>query len=112
LETALPTGWSRYWSYYLSKEGDPYGHFENSSALKPEQFERMRQYTRTLIGTLAERLLHGEIQVQPYRLKRQSPCAHCDYRALCKFDWQVNDYHPLQAMSKSEALAQLEGGHG
>jgi ATP-dependent helicase/DNAse subunit B len=42
--------------------------------------------------------------VYPYRLRRQAACARCDYRAVCRFDWQINDYHLLSPKGKLDVV--------
>jgi ATP-dependent helicase/DNAse subunit B len=34
-----------------------------------------------------------------------SPCSFCDYQALCRFDWQINDYRFLDAKGKLDVVA-------
>ncbi len=109
LETVESSSWSRYWSFYKAKDGLPYSYFKTSPVLHPEQFDWVQAYCRQLIRDLGTRLFDGDIQVAPYRLGTQSPCSFCDYRALCKFDWQINDYRILDSCNKEEALQQMGG---
>ncbi len=111
LESIEPSTRSRYWSFAKDKNDLPYSYFKNSSALHPNQFDRVQDYCRRLIQDLAGRLLDGDIEVAPYRLGQQSPCGFCDYRSVCKFDWQINDYRVLASYNKEEALAAMEGGN-
>ena len=56
---------------------------------------------------MAENIVGGEIDVMPYRLKGQSPCSYCEYKSVCRFDWQINDYNFLASLGKSEALEKI-----
>jgi ATP-dependent helicase/DNAse subunit B len=42
--------------------------------------------------------------VHPYRLGTQVACSHCDFKAVCRFDWQINDYHFLDIKNKSDVI--------
>jgi len=64
------------------------------------------RFTAEKIVTLAEEIASGEISVRPYRLNQVSPCSNCKFMSVCRFDWQINDYHSLPSVGK---LAVLEG---
>ena len=47
------------------------------------------------------------------RFGEETPCSRCDYRAVCKFDWQINEYRSIESVNKTEFLNGLTGGcHG
>lgn len=108
LDTTAGGGWNRYYNFYTNKEGSPYSNYGNSGALKPEDFAALLDYTVQCVCRLAGDLSGGKIAITPYRLGKQSPCSWCDYRALCRFDWQVNDYNILESCGKEEALAKMK----
>jgi ATP-dependent helicase/nuclease subunit B len=41
----------------------------------------------------------------PYRLNDKSPCPHCDYRSVCRFDPAINRYNHLKPISREEVFA-------
>jgi ATP-dependent helicase/nuclease subunit B len=100
--------WDKFYNFFTTKD-QPYGHFSSSGALKPDQFKHLLEFTRTKIIQLAAQITSGCINITPYRLGTTSPCDYCDYRAVCKFDWQINDYNPLAPAGKKEVL-QHPGG--
>ena len=57
-------------------------------------------------------MVSGRIRVNPYRKGGESPCAFCDYRPVCRFDWQVNDYNFLLNRNKMQVLEELGGSNG
>ena len=57
--------------------------------------------------TLIEDLTTGCISITPYRIGTSSPCGWCDYRPLCRFDWQINDYNILENIGKEEVLERM-----
>lgn len=99
---------SPYYNFAWDKEGRPYSYFSRSGALYPEQFEQLLAATEQKILTLSEQMLTGRIDVAPYQLAGKSPCSLCDYKSVCKFDWQINSYRLLPTMKKEEVLAILQ----
>lgn len=99
---------SRYYNFAVNREGSPYAYFNISGSLYPEQFNQLLAHTQKILCSLAARILSGEIEITPYRLNRISPCSYCDYRAVCKFDWQINNYRLIQSLDKQAVFDLLE----
>jgi len=99
---------SKFYNFYVTKDGQPYGLYHNRGVLKPVDFEQVLKFTARKILQLAEEILSGEIDVRPYRLRNQSPCSHCKYNSVCRFDWQINDYNPLISLGKAEVLEKMD----
>jgi ATP-dependent helicase/nuclease subunit B len=106
----LGRGWNRYYNFGVDKDGGPYNNFRRSAALRSEEFRAVLEGVRRRIVAFAEGIVGGQIEVRPYRMGGKSPCSRCDYGALCRFDWQVNDYAPLELLGKEEVLARMGGG--
>jgi ATP-dependent helicase/nuclease subunit B len=99
---------SRYYAFY-SKQGEgPYGRMRDSSAVRPDSYRRILRHTEQTLQALATRILDGEIPVQPYAMGTESPCTYCDYRSLCKFDWQITPPRQLTKWGRIEVLQRLE----
>ncbi len=103
---------SRFYNFYVTKDGEPYGSYHNRGALKPDDFERVLEFAKTRIIRIAAEILSGRIDISPYRIGTGSPCGFCKYKPLCRFDWQINDYNPLPSLAKKEVLIRIGGGHG
>ena len=112
LDESARTGQNPYYNFAKYKDGGPYSNFAKTGVLEPEQFEAVLAAVRERIGDFAASIAAGHIDINPYRMARQSPCAYCDYRALCRFDWQINDYRPLESFSKKDVLEKIGGGGG
>ena len=106
-QAATSGGWSEFFNYYVNKEGDPYGHYKTSGALKPEDFQTLLDHTERCVKKLIADLAAGCIRIAPYRIGTCSPCSWCDYRAVCRFDWQINDYNFLDTVGKEQALNKM-----
>ena len=109
LDGAAASKWSDYYNFYVKQDGDAYGHYGRSGALKPEDFEKVLGFVERKVVELAEGIISGEIKVRPYQLGTKTPCGWCEYRSVCRFDWQVNEYNRLESMGKEKALEKMGG---
>ncbi len=103
---------SEFYSFYVGKDGQPYGDYGRRSSLKPVDFENTLRYASEKIASLGGEMLGGDVRVRPFRMGRQSPCGYCDYKSVCRFDWQVNEYNTLETPGKKDVLARLEDSDG
>lgn len=108
LDHDVQTGWSRLYNFSVTKGNGQYGRYATSGALNPADFERVLQFAQDKIVALAAEITAGRIDVHPYRLGTQTACAYCDFKAVCRFDWQVNDYNFLSPMNKLDVIASLK----
>jgi len=104
-----PAQKSGYYNFSFNKEGQ-LARVSQSGILTPEQFERFLSATQSILQNLAGQLFDGCIEIAPYRLGRTSPCSYCDYRPVCKFDWEINSYRFLPSLKKTDVLEKLEEG--
>ena len=100
LDQAVQSKWSSFYNFRDTKNNGQYGDYAKSGALKPDDFDAFLRFTEKKIAELAEQILSGSIDVHPYRLGTSSACTYCKYRPVCRFDWQINDYNPLETVSK------------
>jgi ATP-dependent helicase/nuclease subunit B len=77
-----------------------------------EEIHLLRQHNRKNMQQGAEKLLSGEIALNPsYKLKdKKRACEFCPFRSICDFDvmLQENNYHRLENLSKEEVLQRLK----
>ena len=107
LDNNAPRQWNQYYNFYIGKDG-PFGNFGNSAVLYPDQFKKILQFTRERIASLANGIFAGNIAINPYRLGTNTPCDFCDFRSLCRFDTQTNDYSTLTNMNKKAFIELLD----
>jgi len=103
---------SKYYNFYVTKDGQPYGSYGNRGALKPDAFEKMLRFAEEKIVRLAVEISSGKIEIAPYRLNQNSPCSYCEFKSACRFDWQINEYNSLEALNKVQVLERLEVDDG
>ena len=57
-----------------------------SSVATKEQFEMLLNHVKENLISTCEEMLSGEIDIKPYKKKDFTPCAYCEYTAICQFD--------------------------
>jgi ATP-dependent helicase/nuclease subunit B len=103
---------SKYYNFYVTKDGQPYGSYGNRGVLKPDAFEKVLTFAEEKIVRLAAEISSGKIEITPYRLSQNSPCGYCEFKSVCRFDWQVNEYNSLESLNKVRVLEKLEADDG
>lgn len=107
---ANASGYSAYYGFQVKKDGDQYGNYAKSNALKPEHFARLLEWSRKNIIRLAADIASGRIECKPYHRGSERGCTFCEFMPVCHFDWQINDYNLLQPIGKDDFIAKLENG--
>ena len=98
------SGESKFYNFYVTKDGEPYGSYGNRGAIKPGDFARLLEFAKRKVIALTMEIASGRITVSPYRIGTIVPCSYCKYKPVCRFDWQINDYNFIESLSKSEVL--------
>ncbi|HEY8803967.1 MAG TPA: helicase-exonuclease AddAB subunit AddB [Clostridium sp.] len=57
-----------------------------SSVATKEQFDMLLNHVKENLIKTCEGMLSGEIDIKPYKKKDATPCAYCEYTAICQFD--------------------------
>ena len=107
LDTSASSGWGKFYNFRISAKDGQYGDYTRSGALRPNDFEKVLEFTEHRIVELAKEILSGKIQVSPYRLGTMSPCGYCKYKPVSRFDWQINDYNSLEPLRKLQVLEKI-----
>jgi ATP-dependent helicase/nuclease subunit B len=95
--------------FKLKNDGEPYA--TGCDHAEHEQFRAILAFVREKIAALADQIMQGHIKVFPYRIKNVTPCAHCAYRPVCRFDAGIDRYHHLTPMKRDAAIAAMTGGN-
>lgn len=83
---------------------------EKTSGATLEQFELLRKYVRKTVIQLCEEMLSGNISINPYKKKKNTPCEHCSFAAICQFDPSIkeNRYNYLNEKTNDEVWQLME----
>ncbi|HEY5503780.1 MAG TPA: PD-(D/E)XK nuclease family protein, partial [Sedimentisphaerales bacterium] len=99
---------SHFYNFYVTKEGDPYGNYTRFGSLRPADFEAFMNFGSRKITDIAGQITSGKITALPYRLGTDSACKQCEYKPVCRFDWQINNYNLLVSVNKQQVLERIK----
>jgi ATP-dependent helicase/nuclease subunit B len=99
---------SHYYNFFVTKEGDPYGKYNYLGSLRPADFEAFMNFGSRKITDIAGQITSGKITALPYRLSTNSACKQCEYKPVCRFDWQINNYNLLTRVNKEQVLERIK----
>jgi len=105
-KTVEPGGGSDFLSARLRRDGQPYA---KSDLAAPDEMKALMAHVGRRMGELADRLLDGDIAVNPYRLNRWMPCSFCAYRSVCRYEIATQPPRRLESFDKAEVLQRLAG---
>ena len=67
-------------------------------------FDIMCRYTESIMADTGSAIGKGEFPIAPYQLNKAIPCSYCDYKTVCRFDNERNQYNYLSALNEANAL--------
>ena len=105
LDTALEIGVSEVVHARIIKDGG-FGSKGQSDLATAEELTALLNTVRRHLGTLADGILEGEIGITPYLLGQKTPCPHCEYKGVCRFESR-SGYHLLNVMARDEVLLRV-----
>ncbi|MBA3927868.1 helicase-exonuclease AddAB subunit AddB [Listeria rustica] len=96
--SVIPTG--------LKKDGNFNAH---SATATRAEFETMREYVRHQYTKAGNKIIDGEVAINPYKLKERTPCQLCAFRSVCQFDASLenNQYRKLENQSREDILRKM-----
>lgn len=109
MDKKLENGASSVVPVYLDKEGEISK--SKSSTLTKEQFEDLRKYTNKIIKQIAQEIMSGKIDIEPYyqRKNKKTPCDYCEYKGICHFkEDKTKSYRYISNNKKEEILHKIK----
>jgi len=106
-----PGAYSSVVQVQIKKDGE-IGNEKSSDLVRAESFPDVLEHARRRIGELADALLDGRIDVKPYMLKNTTPCAWCDFRSVCRFEFETGDIRLLPTIGRLHAIEQMRRPEG
>jgi ATP-dependent helicase/nuclease subunit B len=91
----------------LKKDGNFYAH---SSVLTHQQWTTLRQHVRQQIKTVGSKILSGHVEIEPYRMGKQTACQYCSFKPVCHYDplFEGNVMNVWQQKNKKQAWLEIE----
>ncbi|WP_408010627.1 helicase-exonuclease AddAB subunit AddB [Pseudalkalibacillus sp. A8] len=82
---------------------------KGSSIMNKEQFNEVRSYVRSMIGSIGTDITNGNIDIAPYEMQKRTPCTFCSFRSVCQFDHSLeeNNYRLLKNIKDDELFEQI-----
>lgn len=98
--TIIPAG--------LKKDGD---FTKNSKVMEESDFHILRKYVNSKYKQAGDAILSGEVSINPYKIKKQTPCTYCNFKSVCQFDETLkgNSYRQLPKLSNDIVLEKMKG---
>lgn len=93
---------------YLDKDGNISN--SRSSVVTKEQFNDLQKAIEKIIKKISKEILTGNIEIKPiYDTKiKQSACKFCEFKNICRFDAEENQYEFLGTKSKEQILNEIQ----
>jgi ATP-dependent helicase/nuclease subunit B len=85
---------------------------KSSSLASDEDFSSLRNFVRKGLASTCERMLKGEIKIEPYKNQDMAACKYCLYSSVCKFDSTLedNNYKVLKKRDNDEVWSLIKEG--
>ncbi|MBS4198651.1 helicase-exonuclease AddAB subunit AddB [Bacillus sp. FJAT-49732] len=108
MDNTLETGSSNIISASINKDGSLSANSQKSSA-SVEDFKILRHYVRNLYQESGNRIISGDIHIDPYKLGDRTPCQFCSYKSVCQFDQSLenNGYRNISQQNSLDVLAKI-----
>lgn len=108
MDKSLEKGSSQLVPAYIDASGE-LSHTRSSMVTK-EQFENLERHMNTIIKQIAKEMLSGSIALKPYynTKTKKTPCEYCQYKPICHFNNNSNEYTYLGNQEKQEILDQIK----
>lgn len=88
------------------------GSFSKSSkAASAQDFYLMMKYAVNKVEEIRQKILSGDVKVNPYRRGTETSCDYCSYRQICGFDTKMEGYRyrEIDVMSVDKVIQAIKG---
>lgn len=101
-------GRSRRFSAHV-KKGGGLGNEDTTDTLTSENFTTLLDFVRRKLGELTDALLDGDIRIAPARIGNELACTHCEFRAVCRFEYASGFARVLPRRGRKAAMDEMAG---
>jgi ATP-dependent helicase/nuclease subunit B len=112
-DTVEPGKQSIGFSFRKLKDGGESDTLKHHDVFAPRSFSALLTWTRRTIGSMADEMIDGNINVEPFKITTTSACVTCDFRSVCRFDRRFNHYKVREKHGDDtldEIISVLDGG--
>ncbi|MBS4218042.1 helicase-exonuclease AddAB subunit AddB [Bacillus sp. FJAT-49711] len=108
MDNSLETGTSNIISASINKDGSLSAKSQGSSASE-EDFNTLRRFVRTLYQESGNRIIQGDVNIDPYKLGDRTPCQFCSYKSVCQFDQSLenNRFRIIPQQNSQDVFARI-----
>lgn len=84
---------------------------KSSKAASAQDFYLMMKYAVNKVEEIRQKILSGDVKVNPYRRGTETSCDYCGYRQICGFDTKMEGYRyrEIDAMSVDKVIQAMKG---
>lgn len=84
---------------------------KSSKAASAQDFYLMMKYAVNKVEEIRQKILSGDVEVNPYRRGTETSCDYCSYRQICGFDTKMEGYRyrEIEAMSVDKVIQAMKG---
>ena len=85
-----------------------------SPVAEEEQFELLMGHVKRRVAEYGERILNGDIRLDPYEMGTDDACRYCAYHSVCGFDRKLEgcEKRRLQPMDREEVWEKMKEEQG
>lgn len=108
MDKTLEKGASNNIPVYLDKDGNISK--SRSNVVTKEQFSNMQKTAERIIKQIAKEILEGNIDIKPayYKKNKMDVCKYCEYKPICRFNKNTNDFTYIENKTKDEVLDEIK----
>ena len=84
---------------------------KSSKAASAQDFYLMMKYAVNKVEEIRQKILSGDVKVNPYRRGTETSCDYCGYRQICGFDTKMEGYRyrEIDEMSVDKVIQAMKG---
>lgn len=90
--------------YQLNKDGSP--RKTHWHVMPPQKFEHFMGHAARLLCEFGDRILNGEIAIEPFLHGNETPCDRCDFASVCRIDPWTHPWRKLEQASYGDTPRQ------
>ena len=106
MDKSLESGKSKMLPVQIDKND---GISKNSSVVTKEQFNALQKYIIKVVKDISKEILSGNIDIKPYYKNKKTPCEYCEYKGICQFDKNKNEYSYIPKLEDDEIWDKIGG---